>query len=106
MAERARRDERVEQDLRLLAARGLVGRFANAEIQCLEPPFDRGSHNLVQQQSARAATGDVGIALVGENKAAQANPSGQGPQDSDGAIAKHESVQLHRCGCSDEALSG
>jgi len=79
VAERARRDERVEQDLRLLAARGLVESLANAKIQCLEPSFDRGSHDFVQQQPARAATGDVGIALMSENKAAQANPSGECP---------------------------
>ncbi len=106
MAEIARRDERVEQRLRLLAARGLVRSLANAEIQRLESPFDCGPHDFLQQQSARPATGDVGLARVGEDKAAQANSSGEDPEDGDRAIAKHESVQLHRSGSCGDAVTG
>src|SRR5580704_7751515 len=50
----------------------------------------------MQQQFARAATGDVGAAFVGEDQPAQSIPYRQRPEDSDGAIAEHEGVQLHR----------
>ena len=50
----------------------------------------------MQQQFARAATGDVGAAFVGEDQPAQSIPYRQRPEDCDGAIAEQEAVQLHR----------
>jgi hypothetical protein len=52
----------------------------------------------MQQEFARAATGDVGAAFVGEDQPAQSIPYRQRPEDSDGAIAEHKGVQLHRRG--------
>jgi hypothetical protein len=40
LTERARREKRVEQDLRLLAARALVRGFPHAEVERLETAFD------------------------------------------------------------------
>ncbi len=50
----------------------------------------------MQQQFARAASGDVGAAFVGEDQPAQSIPYRQRPEDCDGPIAEHEGVQLHR----------